>query len=509
MSAGEPFNPYGLHAIRVPLGMLTYPGISAGAKLLYGRLALHLGKPRAGAHCDPNLDTLAGDMATSVDTINRWLAELIAEKLIERRRRGRFRAACVFLPHPCLFNSAELRNQDTAPIPQPCGVEAAPNSADLPVQFRRSAVSIPQNCGVAYKEENIHENIHENVHSSSSVPEVQQRDDEPHFSEETKTGKPEDLDSLVSTARDQLRAARAAGAGVPLEQIGEPDRAITIQILKVFSDGADFQTWLESTVSRGVARKAKSATWGLFLSDAKNQAQDLRLKRESEENRERDWQIEQERRQAAEAEQRRVMETPMPIAGAAGLVKCAVPWPLQARFERTGEPVSPNELERRAKAWHRCAACRDNGTTGSAIDSDLRFCGCAAGIEAQYRDGADWPARETERVHAGAKSLLLAACREMRLDFVGDAIEAAAVSDDGEALGITLTPEWVIAVSDADVKQALERIGWRRVVRITRPARPTETQAAPPLNGAGIRPIAAADFEPLLEQRRASRGAAA
>jgi hypothetical protein len=472
MSAGEPFNPYGLHAIRVPVAMLGFQGVSFGAKCLYGRLALYLGKPRAGAHCDPNLDTLARDMATSVDTINRWLSELIGEKFIERRRRGRLRAECIFLPHPCLSNSAELRNQDTALIPQPCGVEAAPNSADLPVQFRRSAVSIPQNCGVAYKEENVQENIQEDIHSSSSVPAVQQRDDESHFSEETKTGKTEDLEALVRTARDQLRAARAAGAGVPLEQIGPPDREITVQILGAFADFADFKSWLEGTVQRGVARKAKSATWGLFLTDARNQAEDLKLKREAEEKHERDWQIEERRRQAAEAEQRRVMETPMPIAEAAALVALverAIPWPLQARFERTGEAVSPNELERQARAWHRCAACHDTGTTGSAIDSNLRFCGCAAGIEAQYRDGADWPARETERVNADAKALLVAACRALNRQFTGDVLEGADVVDDGETLAITpATQADAICASDADVREALGRIGWSRAIRIQR-----------------------------------------
>jgi len=101
----------------------------------------------------------------------------------------------------------------------------------------------------------------------------------------------------VSTARDQLRAARAAGAGVPLEQIGAPDREIAVQILGAFSDYADFTTWLESTVSRGMARKSESARWGLYLTDARNEAEGLRLKREAQEKRERDWQIEQERRQ--------------------------------------------------------------------------------------------------------------------------------------------------------------------------------------------------------------------
>ena len=491
MSAGDPFNPYTLYAIRVPLGMLTHPGISAGAKLLYGRLALYLGR-KPGGFCNPDLETLAVDMGASTHTIDRWLKELIDERFIERRRRGRFRAECVFLPNPLLFNSAELGNQDVVSTPQNCGVGEG-------VQFRSSGAPIPQICisnsadlaenrPQATETETVPrlktfiKTFIENVHSSSSVVEAatlaETTDDDGPVSDGTEPGKPEDPDSLVSVARDQLRAARAAGAGVPLEQIGAPDREITVQILGAFSDktrrlgcpGADFETWLESTVSRGVARKAKSATWGLYLSDAKNQAQDLRLKRESAEKTETDWALEQERRQAAEAEQRRAMETPMPIAEAGALVEHVIPWPLQARLVRTGEAVSPNELERQAKAWHRCTACRDTGTTGSAIDSDLRFCGCAAGVEAEYRDGADWPAREIERVHAGVKALLVEACRSLNRQFAGDGLQDADLADDGAILEIRPKTEAdAICISDTDVQEALGRVGWQRVVRIVRP----------------------------------------
>src|ERR1035437_10762173 len=105
MSAAEQFNPYGLHAIHIPLGMVDYPGLDWSAKCLYARLALHLGKPRTGAHCDPDRETLAREMGVSTDSIDRWLKELISEKFIERRRHGQQTAECIFLPHPCLVNT--------------------------------------------------------------------------------------------------------------------------------------------------------------------------------------------------------------------------------------------------------------------------------------------------------------------------------------------------------------------------------------------------------------------
>jgi hypothetical protein len=47
-------------------------------------------------------------------------------------------------------------------------------------------------------------------------------------------------------------------------------------------------------------------------------------------------------------------------------------------------------------------------------------------------------------------------------------MEDADVVDDGDTLEISLGPEWAIAVSDADVREALGRIGWQRAVRIQR-----------------------------------------
>src|ERR1035437_4089584 len=230
MSAAEQFNPYGLHAVHIPLRMVPYQGLSWAAKCLYGRLGLYRGKKPDG-FCAPDLVELARAMGASIDGVNRWMMELVEQGFIRRMRRGPGRAAeCIFLDHTVFHDSGNMPNQ-TPPI----------DSAEMPN---------------SYKEENIHfENIHENIHSSSGFSysvareetAVKHDDEEATFSQneqtpehpaggelraagkdenlpEVENGKtpdlvatvpavtrnPEDLAALVETARGQLRMARAA-----------------------------------------------------------------------------------------------------------------------------------------------------------------------------------------------------------------------------------------------------------------------------------------------------------
>ena len=144
-SGGEqPFNPWNLLAVHIPLVMIAYEGVSWGAKVLYGRLGLFLGPAKPGAFCTPSLERLAAEMAASVDTIGRWLGELIEHRFIERRRRGRGAAEIIFLPHPCLtHNSADLRNQSTSSNPATLRNQSS-DSAELRNQEQAST---PQSCG--------------------------------------------------------------------------------------------------------------------------------------------------------------------------------------------------------------------------------------------------------------------------------------------------------------------------------------------------------------------------
>jgi hypothetical protein len=261
------FNPYTVHAIRVPLAMVPYPGISAGAKLLYGRLALYRGRKPDG-FCNPGLESLAADMGVSTDTIGRWLAELIGGKFIARQHRGRLRTGCIFLPHPCLSSSAILRNQDVAPVPQPCGVE---NVAPVPqpcgveegVQFRNSAASVPQICGfssanlpanrpqitepkVGYGVENHHQNVHKNVHAKSASVEGSTAGATRQQNRKPKTSK-----SLRSDDDENPKTAKSETYARPEDELRAIIRQKTGDEL---SPDVERRVW-ESVEIRGVPRK--------------------------------------------------------------------------------------------------------------------------------------------------------------------------------------------------------------------------------------------------------------
>ena len=82
------FNPYYLPAVHVPLALITYKGttkdgreLSIGAKMLYGRLSLYLGKPTPGkeSYCNPKLvacrrDNVSADAA-------RWIGVFPMDRL--------------------------------------------------------------------------------------------------------------------------------------------------------------------------------------------------------------------------------------------------------------------------------------------------------------------------------------------------------------------------------------------------------------------------------------------
>ena len=150
-----------------------------------------------------------------------------------------------------------------------------------------------------------------------------------------------------------------------------------------------------------------------------------------------------------------------------------IPAALRARLERTGEMISPRALEAQARAWKRCTECDDLGTLGSAIDRTLAFCACMAGIEAIYRDGADWCERETARVHADAKSLLVAATDSPHGgSYLSIQLSESLVEDDGAKITIRPPNEMTRRCLELDrpgIQRALGRLGWTREVRIKRP----------------------------------------
>lgn len=72
--------------INVPIWLLNRKEISDGAKLLYGRLLMYVGK---NEFCFPSQHRLAEDLNKSKRQINRYIHELKRCKLIEVKQQGK------------------------------------------------------------------------------------------------------------------------------------------------------------------------------------------------------------------------------------------------------------------------------------------------------------------------------------------------------------------------------------------------------------------------------------
>jgi hypothetical protein len=102
LEVGQPFNPFGLfNGIWIPEVLVKAKGISAGAKIIYGRLARYAGPI---GNCYPSVPTLAAQVAMSVRQTQKYLAELVAFELVRRVPRvfdsGQTSNSYVFLWHP-------------------------------------------------------------------------------------------------------------------------------------------------------------------------------------------------------------------------------------------------------------------------------------------------------------------------------------------------------------------------------------------------------------------------
>jgi len=108
-----------------------------------------------------------------------------------------------------------------------------------------------------------------------------------------------------------------------------PDRAITVQILEAFSDYADFEAWLESTVSRPGA-KGKILHMGPVPDRRAQSGQDVARKRQAAEKQEQEWRTALEQSRAAEVAAVAELDQPMPALEAYSRI--------QARLNHRGVP---------------------------------------------------------------------------------------------------------------------------------------------------------------------------
>ncbi len=83
----EPFCWYGIfHGVFIPDFVLSYRGISPGAKLCFARLTRYAGEDTT--ECWPSQEKLAENLGVSVRTVSSYLVELEADGFIEIKQRG-------------------------------------------------------------------------------------------------------------------------------------------------------------------------------------------------------------------------------------------------------------------------------------------------------------------------------------------------------------------------------------------------------------------------------------
>jgi hypothetical protein len=130
---GSVFDPYQkLLSIHVPVSIYQHPTLSDFAKLLYGRLALHKGKPKKNGdsgHCFAGVPKLASDSGKSVAAVKRALKELSDAGLIQRVRHKQEVAETQFLWHSLLASSLlKQQPQDGSKV---SGLEPDQDSSEM------------------------------------------------------------------------------------------------------------------------------------------------------------------------------------------------------------------------------------------------------------------------------------------------------------------------------------------------------------------------------------------
>lgn len=562
---GEPFNPWReLCGIYPPDIVAKQRDLSDGQKRLYERGVRWAGKKGVFWYSFPSM---AEALGKSVRQVKDDMATLEAKGLVGHTRRRRQSNLYHFL-WQVIFEVQSPAHQDRAPKVQdsPIEVQDSVKNGSLKVQptARESCPSLN-----SVKKESSSSHLRECVGAEEkadddrastdmksdnsggdSVPEGDTRTkagkDPPEVSkgntnpaaEVDPAGETAPKERTIPTGRDDLTAAQvqraqqqlryAAAASMHHLREATPenlatlpplDDEITFDILKPFTEGADFEAWLKSTVDRGLGApgRVKSSVWALFRADARNRASTFAAQRVAAAQAEADAEISRARRQAEQAAEAAEAAAELEVARPAleAWVRIAykmraagrhgLPRILNLRLLRTGELISPNALEAAIMGWKHCPECHERGLLGNAIDRDLRFCGCPAGIEESYSQGVGWPTEEIARVHFSTKSLLAAACFAKGLQFTADAIAASEVTDNGEVLEIR-HPDTHFGIPEGDVHKAFGRLKWQRRIVITGgwqaasarfpPAAKTEAAASTRA------PITQADIDRALAEHR-------
>ncbi|MFN7918908.1 MAG: helix-turn-helix domain-containing protein [Bryobacteraceae bacterium] len=248
----------------IPIGLLSDPDLSDGAKALWARLYW-----LAGSHgeCSPRADALASQIGKSVDTIGRLISELIQGGYIQRLRRGPNRPHAYRFLEPATLSESVRKPQDTADLrsqgltPQVCGVsepETPQICGDDTADLRTLR---PQICG-ALRNKKDRRNLLEK--SSSSRADVGAAAVATTTTNHSPDWRASSIEAHRSLFREllRLRTREVERDGVPA-----PDSAILGEILAQFEGPEDLQAYADSF--RRDRGKAVSS-YAFFVVDARD-----------------------------------------------------------------------------------------------------------------------------------------------------------------------------------------------------------------------------------------------
>jgi hypothetical protein len=352
---GARFNPWKrFNGVFVPLGLLAYPGLSDGAKLLYGRLCMYAGKQGI---CYAWRDTIAEDMGIHVGTVARQLNELTEAGFIRRVQRGRGRpAACEFLYHPALIGS-ERSGEAIAEMRQQNENQQSPGVAKMDLCCRENATQQSQKCDSTYKEDKIHlkDSLKDSSSSSREGSGNSKRGGEPAAGKKkiplsSKSRKPE-TPERAWYEDDGVMEQAAAMIGKSVEYRGfsmlpQLEVHTVMAILQNMTGLEDLQLWLD--LARTFHSSAK--TWGRVVTDAKH------------------W---PKRRGMTETIVARAV--PVPVAETSGDF-----------FREEPTPAAEAQPVRSAPTPTPCVECAGTGIRQAAHDEGLwEACECPAGMQAE------------------------------------------------------------------------------------------------------------------------------
>lgn len=292
LKTGDTFNPYRLfNGPVIPYAVLGMSGISDGAKLLYGVLAMNMG---GKGECAVFRRKLAVQLATSESSIGRWLNELAKAGLIQSRKQGPNAAAKYRYQwreelRTCLKKdvSAEVLERSklsVQPPPrkrskltvQPCQNSqiCTPERSDLSVLERSKLIGPYKEYENSDYENSLRDSSSfeesASVVAGASLEADRTDDDEPNLNsiEPEPEHQPEPVAGWKPTP-EEIESARVALAkhrsGNPTEK---PDSAITARVLSHFGSPSEFGAWIDDLGGRVFGASVRG--WGFYGADAKN-----------------------------------------------------------------------------------------------------------------------------------------------------------------------------------------------------------------------------------------------